>query len=292
MLPALLWRPEWPPDGAWDMVAIDVGQGGAALVLTSRHAMLFDTGVRHSPASDAATRSILPLLRAKGVRKLDVLVVSHADIDHVGGLRSILASRSVVQSYSSFDALAYLRREAVLMGMPGSLPPLPQVLSRCHHGARWTVDGVTFEFLWPLAPSVQAGSASGSKERNAQSCVLRIRGKYHSALLTGDITTQQENELIRQALGSVDVVTAAHHGSRSSSGDAFVAHTAPAHVIAQAGRWNRYGHPHPTVQRRWERAGATFWRNDLHGAVTVQSRAEGLSVQSHRQARRRHWNSG
>ncbi|TFL11330.1 DNA internalization-related competence protein ComEC/Rec2 [Pusillimonas caeni] len=289
VLPALLWRPERPPDGAWDMVAVDVGQGAAVLVLTSGHALLFDTGVRHGPYSDAAARSIVPLLRAKGVRKLDVLVVSHADIDHAGGLRSILEARGIGQSYSSFNAAAYLRREAALLGMPEDLPPLPQVLSRCHDGVRWEVDGVAFDFMWPLESSVPAGTNSRSKERNAQSCVLRIRGGHHSALLTGDIATGQEDELVRRALGPVDVVAAAHHGSRSSSGRDFVAHTAPAHVIAQAGRWNRYGHPHPTVQRRWQRAGARFWRTDLHGAVTVRSRAEGLVVESHRQARQRHW---
>lgn len=289
VLPALLWRPERPPEGAWDMVALDVGQGAAALVLTSRHALLFDTGVRYSPDSDAAARIVLPLLRAKGVKALDVLVVSHADIDHAGGLRSILAARAVGQSYSSFDVVAYSRREAALLGAPEDLPPMPQALSRCHHGAAWTVDGVAFEFVWPLEPSAPPGAGDASRQRNAQSCVLRLRGAHHSALLTGDIAVPQENELVRRGLGPVDVVAAAHHGSRSSSGDAFVAHVAASHVIAQAGRWNRYGHPHPAVQRRWQRAGAQFWRTDLHGAVTVRSRIDGLHVEAHRQARRRHW---
>lgn len=289
VLPALLWRPERPPEGGWDMVALDVGQGAAVLVQTSRHALLFDTGLRQGPNSDAASRHILPLLRAKGVGRLDVLVVSHADIDHAGGLRSILAGRSVGQSYSSFDAVAYLRREAALLGSPDDPPPLPLALSRCRYGAAWKVDGVAFEFMWPLE-MLDERSGMDSNRRNAQSCVLRIRGAHHSALLTGDIAAAQENELVRRALGPVDVLAAAHHGSRSSSGDAFVAHTAPAHVIAQAGRWNRYGHPHPAVQRRWERAGARFWRTDLHGAISVRSRSGGLQVESHRQARPRHWN--
>jgi len=289
VLPALLWRPERPPEGAWDMVALDVGQGAAVLVLTSGHALLFDTGIRHSPVSDAASRSIVPFLRAKGVRKLDVLVVSHADIDHVGGLRSVLEARGVGQSYSSFDTVAYLKREAALLGVPGDLPPLPRALSRCHEGVKWTVDGVAFEFVWPLESAPPVGVGSQSKLRNAQSCVLLIRGRHHSALLTGDISAAQEGELVRRGFGPVDVVAAAHHGSRSSSGDVFVSHAAPGHVIAQAGRWNRYGHPHPAVQRRWQRAGAQFWRTDLHGAITLRSRSDGLEVESHREARPRHW---
>ncbi|WP_397475375.1 DNA internalization-related competence protein ComEC/Rec2 [Pusillimonas sp.] len=284
MLPALLWRPERPPDGAWDMVALDVGQGSAVVVLTANHALLFDTGIRHGPDSDAASRSVVPFLRAKGVSRLDVLVVSHADLDHVGGMRSVLAARPVNQSYSPFDVVAYLKREAALLGVPTQLPSLPQATSRCREGVSWQVDGVQFDFLWPLASAPEVGSKSSSRIRNAQSCVLRIRGRYHYALLTGDIGQAQEIEIVARDVGPIDVLLAAHHGSRSSSSAELVAHAGPAHVIAQAGRWNRYGHPHPVVQRRWERAGAQFWRTDLHGAITVRSRAEGLMVEPHRDA--------
>ena len=284
MLPALMWRPERPPHGAWDMVALDVGQGSAVLVLTAKTALLFDTGIRHGPDSDAAARSVVPFLRAKGVRRLDVLVVSHADLDHAGGMRSVLASRPVTQSYSSFDAVAYLKREAALLGVPDHLPSLPQATSRCHDGAAWQVDGVEFEFVWPLATGPEVGPKSTSKIRNAQSCVLRVRGRYHYALLTGDIGQAEEIEIVERDVGPIDVLVAAHHGSRSSSSVELVAHTEPIHVIAQAGRRNRYGHPHPTVQRRWERAGAQFWRTDLHGAITVRSTADALKVQAHRNA--------
>jgi len=290
ILPALLWRPDRPPEGGWNLLALDVGQGAALLVQTSRHALLFDTGVRHGPDSDVAARTIVPVLRAKGVKHLDVLVVSHGDLDHAGGMRSLLAARPVTQSYSSFDIVAYLRREAALLRVPNELPELPQVLSRCEQGTAWTVDEVRFEFLWPLATPDDIGGGSTSSQRNAQSCVLRIQGKHHSALLTGDIAAAQENELIRFGLDPTDVVAAAHHGSRTSSGGPFVTQTAASHVVAQAGRWNRYGHPHPTVQRRWQRAGAQFWRTDLHGAISVRSRDEGLEVEAWRQARPRHWN--
>lgn len=292
MLPALLWRPDRPPEGGWDMVALDVGQGASTLVVTARHALLFDTGVRHGPSTDAASRHIVPLLRAKGIKHLDVLVVSHADIDHAGGMRSLLEARRVVQSYSSFDAEAYLRREAALLGASPDTVLLPQVMSPCRYGATWHVDGVSFEFMWPLARHKHARDRRASRDRNAQSCVLRIRGKHHTALLTGDIAAAQEDELVMRSLGRIDVLTAAHHGSRTSSSQAFVAHTAAKHAIAQAGRWNRYGHPHPAVQRRWEEAGTQFWRTDQHGAISVRSRHDGLLVESHRQSRQRHWNRG
>jgi len=282
MLPALFWRPERPPPGGWDMVALDVGQGSAVLMMTQKHTLLFDTGIRHGPASDVAARNIVPFLRAQGVGHIDALVVSHADIDHAGGLRSVLESRRVTQSYSSFDMLAYLKREARLLGVSPTFPALPAVISRCHYGARWVVDDVKFEFVWPLATSPLVGANSDTKLRNAQSCVLRIQGRHHYALLTGDISSDQEKELVARDIGPIDVLVAAHHGSRSSSDPEFVRHTGPSHVIAQAGRWNRYGHPHAMVQRRWKRAGATFWRTDLDGAVVASSRESGLRVAANR----------
>lgn len=291
ILPALLWRPERPPAGGWDLMALDVGQGSAILVQTARHALLFDTGVRHGPDSDVAARTIVPLLRAKGVTHLDVLVVSHADLDHAGGIRSLLAALGVTQSYSSFDMQAYLRREDALLGVPANGLTMPQVLSRCQQGAGWTVDGVRFDFVWPVPGSEEVKPGDSSQRRNAQSCVLRIQGKYHSALLTGDIAAAQEHELIRHDLGPIEVVAAAHHGSRTSSDQAFVEHVAASYVVAQAGRWNRYGHPHPAVERRWQRAGAQFWRTDLHGAIIARSRKNSLDVDAWRQLRRRHWNT-
>lgn len=285
MLPALFWKPERPPRGSWDMVALDVGQGSAVLFMTQNHTLLFDTGIRHGPETDAAARNIVPFLRARGIGRIDVLVVSHADIDHAGGLRSVLESRLVTQSYSSFDMVAYLKREARLLGVSRDLPVLPAVISRCHYGARWVVDGVKFEFLWPLPTAPLVGTNSDTKLRNAQSCVLRIQGRHHFALLTGDISAAQETELVARDIGPIDVLVAAHHGSRSSSDPELVRHTGPSHVIAQAGRWNRYGHPHAVVERRWQRSGATFWRTDQDGAIMASSRDSGLQVKANRSGR-------
>nr|WP_255676042.1 DNA internalization-related competence protein ComEC/Rec2 [Pusillimonas sp. MFBS29] len=289
MLPALLWRPGGPPEGGWNLHALDVGQGSAIVVQTRHHAVLFDTGLRSSTSSDAGMRVIWPFLRSQGISRLGALIVSHADIDHAGGVRSVLEALPVAQSYSSFDLLNYLEREAGLLGMPGQLPPLPPAMSACEYGMNWHIDGVTFEFLWPTANSARSRPKPQKQARNAQACVLRIRGRHHSALLTGDIGSRQESALVDRGLGQIDVVMAAHHGSKTSSSPAFIAQTLPAHVVAQAGAWNRYGHPAQDIQARWEAGGARFWRTDQHGAVSVYSRHAGLQVRSERMAARRYW---
>ncbi len=287
-LPALLWTPQRPPQGGWDLYALDVGQASAIVVQTAGHSLLFDTGLRSSASSDDGARTIVPFLRSRGIRKLDTLVISHADIDHAGGLRSILGGLAVGQSYSSFDAAHYLSREARLLGVPQQIPPAPLAMSRCEYGVSWQIDGVAFEFLWPLK-SVPSKPSRSRKNRNDDTCVLRIRGSHHSVLLPGDIGAAQEFLLVDRGLERLDVVLAAHHGSKNSSSPQFVSAAQPGHVVAQAGLWNRYGHPSSLVVGRWKAAGARVWRTDQHGAVTVTSRPAGLLVSGERGSARRYW---
>lgn len=290
MLPALLWQPVRPGLGEWDLAALDVGQGSAVLVRTANHMLLFDTGVRRSAQNDEGQRSILPFLRAWGVRKLDVLVVSHGDLDHAGGLRSVLTGMPVEQSYSSFSLSAWLRREARKLNAVPSVLPLAEV--PCQYGAAWQMDGVSFEFLWPLPPTAPVGTTRSRPRaavRNEDSCVLQVQGAHHSVLLTGDIEAAEEAALLSRGLEAVDVVVAAHHGSKTSSTPGFIERVRAVHVIAQVGSWNRHGHPADSVRQAWLRAGAEFWQTDLHGGVHAQSRFDGVTVTSILESSRRYW---
>lgn len=283
LLPLCLWRPAAPPHGGWDLHAFDVGQGSALLLRTARHAVLFDAGARHARDSDEGARTIVPALRALGVRGLDALIVSHADLDHAGGTRSVLAGLPVEQTLSSFDLVGWLHREAGLLSQADVA--LPRAASPCRFGDRWRVDGVTFEFLWPLdVQGVRTKQAA-----NGSSCVLRVTGMHHALLLTGDIDVRAEAALVDRGLEPVDLVVAAHHGSRTSSSGAFVTAVATRHVIIQAGSWNRHGHPDPAVLSRWSESGARLWRTDWQGGIVARSRADGLAVSSALEASRRYW---
>lgn len=285
MLPALGGAHARLAQGEWRISAIDVGQGSAILVETASGATLFDTGVRYGPQADAGERIVWPYIRAQGWRQLEELVVSHADIDHAGGVLSVLGALPVRRSYASFDLQAFLRREARLGR--GTLDPArqPGAFSLCAEGQGWQRDGVSFRFAHPPPPAGMAWWRGG----NADSCVLKITGAYHTALLTGDIGAAQERQLLEKGEAAADWVAAAHHGSATSSDAAFVRASGARHVVAQMGAWNRYRHPHPAVAQRWREAGAMFWRSDQHGAVVAHSRADGLSVQAERQAARRYW---
>src|SRR5690606_18379955 len=136
MVPALFWQPDTPPEGAWDLHALDVGQAGAVVVRTAGHTVLFDTGLRRGAASDDGARVIWPFLRSQGIKKIDVMVVSHADIDHAGGARSLLESLPVEQSYSGFDLHDYLARESRMLGEPDDALR-PRAMSPCEYGQTW-----------------------------------------------------------------------------------------------------------------------------------------------------------
>lgn len=287
MLPMLTWQPGRIRAGEWVVHALDVGQGSALVVQTAHHALLFDSGPRAGPSSEAGTSIIVPFLRAHGIRRLDVLVLSHADLDHVGGASSILRSLPVSDLYASFEPIDFFRREAAALEQ--APPGMPLHHAVCRYGMTWHVDGVTFAFLWPTDTYAAENSAAASPDRNAASCVLSVQGSHHSALLTGDIGHAQEKELVARGLPAYDVVVAGHHGSRTSSDAAFVHATQAQHVVAQMGRANRYGHPHQEVLDQWQAVGARFWRTDLMGAVRVYSEAGGLDITAHRMSHRRHW---
>ena len=286
MLPLLFWVPARPAEGDWTLQALDVGQGSALVLHTARSTLVFDAGARRSARSDEGLRTVVPFLRAQGVRRLDVLVVSHADLDHAGGVRSLLSGLPVEQSYSSFPLGPWLAREARKLG--AAPPPGPLAEVPCRHGASWRVDGVSFEFLWPLDEAAGVRRA----DANASSCVLRVRGAHHTLLLTGDVDARSEAALLARGLGPADVAVAAHHGSATSSTRAWVDRLAAAHVIVQAGAWNRHGHPAPEVAARWTRAGTRLWRTDRDGAILAQSRAGALSLYSALESSRRYWHDG
>jgi competence protein ComEC len=310
LLPALSWQPKQMTHGGWWLSALDVGQGGAILLQTRHHALLFDTGPKLG-ASDAGKRVVIPVMRALGVRKLDALVVSHSDIDHAGGLHGLLNEVSVKQVFSSFNLESWLSKIKQNASTVASRFQL-NAMSSCVAGYVWEWDGVRFSFLHPqdeISDTFNNPSKTKQKKKvrtNTQSCVLHIHGNHHSALLTGDIGIKQEGEIMQRFNTSLatttdltlknnasrsfaDVVLVGHHGSVTSSSESFIRFSGASHAIAQAGYLNRFSHPAQEVQQRWLSARARFWRTDIHGAVTVQSSLEGLKVQSESISRKRYW---
>ncbi len=282
ILPALMVKSERPRDGAWKMIALDVGQGSSILVTTRRHTLLFDTGARQG-SSNAGQRVISPVLRALGIEKLDAIVVSHSDMDHAGGLPHILKAHPVLALYASFDAPAWLDQTHEDSFSKQSTAQSLSFLY-CHRGQQWVWDSVIFTVLHP---EVVHGR---SNKKNANSCVIHIAGAYHSALLTGDIGTKEEKSVIESHPGlEANVILAAHHGSITSSSELFVRQVNARHTIIQSGYLNRFKHPDEIVLNRWRSHGSHIWRTDRHGAIDVTSAMQSLEVKSYRITGKKYW---
>jgi competence protein ComEC len=271
-LPLLMPPIERPSIGTFEVVAVDVGQGTAVLVRTQSHLLVYDAGPQYARESDAGQRVLLPLLRALGEPRIDTLLLSHRDNDHVGGARSLLTALSVGELLGSLED-----------GHP--LLALSPNVRRCEAGQAWTWDGVSFELLQPPASAYATAARS-----NALSCVLRVASADASVLLTGDIERDQEARLVAAdapALRS-DVLLVPHHGSKTSSTDAFLAAVAPKTAVFQAGYRNRFGHPAPEVVERYRARGIAVVASPSCGAWRWRSGDPPTGV-CERDAARRYW---
>lgn len=256
LLPLLATPPQRPPLGHYELVAVDVGQGTAVLVRTREHLLVYDAGPQYSRESDAGQRVLLPLLRARGERAIDRLVLSHRDLDHVGGAPALLAALPVHALSSSLAADHPLAALA---------PHQP-----CAAGQTWVWDGVRFEFLHPPERALEAAARP-----NTVSCVLRIAAAgAPTTLLTGDIEREQELRLAGRFGDALraEVLLVPHHGSRTSSASLFLDAVKPRIAVVQAGYRNRFGHPAAEVAERYRAldvawlvspaCGAWQWRSD------------------------------
>jgi competence protein ComEC len=280
LLPLVLLPAAVPAAGGARIVVLDVGQGLAVLVATATHALLYDTGPRYGDAADAGARIVVPFLRAAGIAKLDALVVSHADTDHSGGARSILAVVPVTRLVSSLPDDHSVVAAAAATGTTQR--------EHCDAGGRWEWDGVAFEVLHPAA----ASRGDPARKSNDRSCVLRIASAAGTVLLTGDIEALSERELLArdsQALRA-EVLVVPHHGSRTSSTRAFISAVSPQIAVIAAGYRNRFGHPRAEILARYAEVGAALPRTDLQGAITVAIEpGVPIGTVGERERRRRYW---
>lgn len=278
LLPMFLNAPDVPAAGTARLVVFDVGQGLAVAVQTQQHALLYDAGADFNSDADSGNRVIVPNLRAMGIAELDGMVLSHDDNDHVGGADSVLQAMPVTWIRTSMSQAA-VQADFERDGQP------------CFAGQHWEWDGVQFEFLHPEQQDV-ADLAQG----NEQSCVLRISSGNQHILLVGDIEKQAEARLLAQHAAQLPaaqlpaaLLVAPHHGSKTSSGEAFVAKVLPEYVVFTVGYRNRFGHPRAEVLQRYRDSGAEVLRSDQHGAILVEMNPQGLKVERYRQTHRRYW---
>jgi competence protein ComEC len=267
VLAIVMWKPAAPPAGCFDAWVLDVGQGLAVTVQTKRRVLLYDTGMAWRSGGSVAEQVIVPFLRSRRIDRIDWLVISHADLDHSGGVPDILDELEVGDIIVG-ESLALTGEQS------------------CVSGQVWTSDRIRFDVLHPQDPDTGDG--------NASSCVIRVSAGPHTLLLTGDIEAASESDLVRtRAPLAADIVVVPHHGSLTSSTVPFIDSVHPDFAVISAGYGNRWGFPREPVVERWDAMGAEVLNTATSGALYFRVCAdEGVNrIQRERDRRHRFWHA-
>ena len=275
LLPAFAMPPERPQAGGLWLTALDVGQGMALILESAEATVVFDTGPKVAEDADAGARVIVPYLRARGIDRVQVLVVSHLDSDHSGGARSLLESIAVDRVLTSIDP-----GEALLQAA--------HAVQRCEAGQHAEVGDLRLRVFSPAAELYDRPRAT----TNQKSCVVMAQLGAARVLLTGDIPAREEAAMVGVfgAALQAAVMVAPHHGSKTSSSEALISAVAAHWVSIQAGYRSRFGHPHPQVVERYEQHGARIVRSDFSGAARWRFDASGsVTLEEWRLDHSRYW---
>ena len=263
MVPMFAARPPLLQPGEMSLTVLEVGQGLSAVLRTRNHTLVYDTGPASGEGFDAGEAVLVPYLRYRGVRRVDTLVISHGDNDHIGGMLALL------------DHLPVERR---LTSVPGKIPGG----ERCVAGQRWKWDGIAFEVLWPEEGTRMRG--------NKASCVVKAVSAYGSLLLTGDIERAAEYRLLKREIPlAADVLLVPHHGSRTSSRPRFLDAVSPEIAVVSSGYRNRFNHPDPAVARRYREREIPLHDTASEGALVIRFEENGVAITGWRRQRGRYW---
>ena len=239
------FMPAYPRIKSGDFVVevLDVGQGLSVVIKTTAHVLIFDTGMKFYQGNDMGQMALLPYLAINGIKHIDRVVISHPDLDHRGGLPSL--EERFKPDELLVDNVDFYQRG-----------------KNCHEEPPWDWDGIHFRFL-PVKQTF--------RDKNNSSCVLQISNSAGKVLLTGDIEQLAEYYLVaiyKEQLHS-DLLVVAHHGSKTSSTDPFIARVSPDFAIISAGFDNRYHFPHPQTLKTLNKYQISVYDTMDCGMVTM-----------------------
>ncbi len=256
---------------------LDVGQGNAALVqFPGGKNMIIDGGGTLSGQFDLGERVIAPFLRAKRVRTIDYLVLTHPHPDHIGGLIFLLDSFKVKEVWTNGDRVeteAFIRWQQAI-----SHKGIPHRKFKMDSRYTFNINGVMVDVYGPSGDM----AATGGQDvlLNRRSLVLRISYGRRHLLFPGDIDAFREGELLQRGyVVKSDVLLAPHHGSNTSNTVDFIQAVAPDAVVFSVGQFNRFSFPHPAVVGRYMKTGRSIYRTDRDGAITCLTDGHNLQIE-------------
>jgi len=236
---------------------IDVGQGDSSLIITPKgKTILIDAG------DEAHAKNVVSYVREQGIEKLDLVIATHPDADHIGGMDKVIKNFDI-DVFAMPDVSAKTNQYKQIQR---ELKAKKMKATRLYQGDEVQIDDdIDFEILSPV---------KGKKydDTNEYSIVAKIVYKDTSFILMGDATMENEVDIINNVPDiDIDVLKLGHHGSSTSSSDYFITKTSPKIAIISCGKNNKYGHPHQEVMRVLKKHGVTPYRTDEMGDIVITS---------------------
>lgn len=277
----LPWFPTWddlyaaaglaePPvvEGTLRVTVLDVGNADCLLVQNGDSAALIDAG-ENSTADD-----VLAALGTAGVKELDCVVATHADADHIGGMDEVVRELEIDIFVMASMPEEHVPTSRAYQNLLDALAERELPVTEAEYGDCYAVGDAQLTVL------------SGKREytnTNDQSVVCRLRFGEHDFLLMGDAGKDTEEDLLEDGVPlAADVIKVGHHGSKTSSDEAFIQAVNPEYALITCGANNRYGHPHEETLRTLEEQGITVYRSDLNGDIVITSDGETLTFETQR----------
>jgi competence protein ComEC len=240
---------------------LDVGQGDAAVLRSPAGRWIVIDGGPWTPQGDAGRRVVIPFLRRAGVGKVALVVATHGDADHLGGIPAIIdafAPDLVLEPGEPLGRPLYLEFLATVEASGARY-------RAARAGDRINLDGVTLEVLSP-----DSALFALPLDVNEHGVVLRVTYGDVRLLFQADAGLPVEAHLAGR-VGAVELLKVGHHGSRSATSDAWLDELTPHEAVISVGRHNNYGHPTPEVMARLARHGIAILRTDRDGTITFKT---------------------
>ncbi|MCJ7784895.1 MAG: DNA internalization-related competence protein ComEC/Rec2, partial [Desulfobacterales bacterium] len=258
---------------------IDVGHGDSIFIeFPKGKKMLIDGGGLYEDRFDIGKNVIAPFLWKKKIRRIDTLVLTHPDPDHLKGLNFIASQFSIGQFWDNgyqTQSEPYLQLKKILSGKRIKIRSLNEETSP------QIIDGVEVSVLNPPARNATQRKVEHLRDLNNSSLVIKLRFRNVSVLLAGDVGKEAEEWMLRKAYPlRADILKIPHHGSSSSSSLPFLDRVKPTYAILSVGERNIARLPHPDVLKRYLQLGSRILRTDQHGAITVTTDGKNIEVKT------------